>query len=324
MATRQSDGRGDRAEGREQMASLLFALCSLLFAGITAVRPTRRRSAARRQAPIRRLAIADAIAEGEKLYNETCTSCHGKDGTGGELGPPVAAQNRRYLRRTDRKSSTRSRTASRARRCRRSRDSSPTIRSGASPRTSAVFAARRSTRRPRATSPAARRSSGARANCGSCHMVKAKGGILGPDLSNLGGTRKVQNIVDALTKENHKIAADGGTHDATLVPMTTYQPVRITMADGKVVSGILKNEDSFSLQVLGKDDLNLYRFKRAGREGVLRPAEPDAARLGQAPDAGGVSGSDGVSDAAVRAAAPAPPARGAGWGDESSKIESRK
>ena len=34
------------------------------------------------------------------------------------------------------------------------------------------------------------------------------------------------------------------------------------MKDGKVVSGILKNEDSFSLQVLGKDDLNLYRFKR--------------------------------------------------------------
>ena len=49
-----------------------------------------------------------------------------------------------------------------------------------------------------------------------------------------------------------------------------YQPVRVTTADGKVVSGILKNEDSFSLQVLGRDDLNLYRFKRAGREGVLR------------------------------------------------------
>src|SRR5262245_13059721 len=43
----------------------------------------------------------EAIAEGEKLYNETCTACHGKDGKGGELGPPVASQNRRYLRRSD-------------------------------------------------------------------------------------------------------------------------------------------------------------------------------------------------------------------------------
>jgi hypothetical protein len=30
-----------------------------------------------------------------------------------------------------------------------------------------------------------------------------------------------------------------------------------------VISGILKNEDSFSLQVLGKDDLKLYGFKRS-------------------------------------------------------------
>jgi hypothetical protein len=94
-------------------------------------------------------------------------------------------------------------------------------------------------------------------------MIKGKGSILGPDLSNLGGTRKIQNIVDALTKEKHKIAADGGTHDTTLLPMSTYQPVRVTTADGKVIEGILKNEDSFSLQVLGKNDLNLYRFKRA-------------------------------------------------------------
>jgi hypothetical protein len=93
-------------------------------------------------------------------------------------------------------------------------------------------------------------------------MVKAKGGLLGPDLSNLAGTRKVQNIVDALTKEEHKIAADGGTHDSTLLPMGTYQPVRITTRDGKVINGILKNEDSVSLQVLGKDDLNLYSFRR--------------------------------------------------------------
>ena len=73
----------------------------------------------------------------------------------------------------------------------------------------------------------------------------------------------MQNIVDALTKEKHKIAADGGTHDTTLLPMSTYQPVRVTTGDGKVIEGILKNEDSFSLQVLGKNDLNLYRFKRA-------------------------------------------------------------
>lgn len=204
----------------------------------------------------------EAIAEGEKLYNEACTSCHGKDGTGGELGPPVAAQNRRYLRRTD-------------------QELFDAIKIGIEGtqmppysgqynddqiwRMTAYIRGLRGTASdtPSAGDVAAGESIfWSKGNCGSCHMIKGKGSILGPDLSNLAGTRKIQNIVDALTKAQHKIMADGGTHDTTLLPMTTYQPVRITTADGKVISGILKNEDSFSLQVLGRDDLNLYRFKR--------------------------------------------------------------
>ena len=204
----------------------------------------------------------EAIADGEKLYNETCTACHGKDGTGGELGPPVAAQNRRYLRRTD-------------------QEIFDAIQNGISGTQMPPYAGQftdeqiwrvtayiRGLRGTAVDTPAqgdvalGEALFWEKANCDSCHMVKGKGSILGPDLSNLGGTRKVQNIVDALTKENHKIRADGGTHDVTILAMTTFQPVRVTTADGKVISGILKNEDSFSLQVLGREDLNLYRFKR--------------------------------------------------------------
>jgi cytochrome c oxidase cbb3-type subunit III len=204
----------------------------------------------------------EAIAEGEKLYNETCTSCHGKDGTGGELGPPVAAQNRRYLKRTD-------------------DEIFDTVKNGISGTQMPAYAGQftddqiwritayiRGLRGTAIDTPTSGNVAAGesifwgKGNCGGCHMIKAKGSILGPDLSNLGGTRKVQNIVDALTKEKHRIMADGGTHDTTLLPMSTYQPVRVTTKDGKVVSGILKNEDSFSLQVLGRDDLNIYRFKR--------------------------------------------------------------
>ena len=104
----------------------------------------------------------EAIADGEKLYNETCTACHGKDGKGGELGPPVASQNRRYLRRTDNEIFEAVKDGISGTQMPPFRDSSLTIRSGASPRTSAVFAARPSTRRRRAMSPAAKPSSGAR------------------------------------------------------------------------------------------------------------------------------------------------------------------
>jgi putative heme-binding domain-containing protein len=204
----------------------------------------------------------EAIAEGEKLYNETCTSCHGKDGAGGELGPPVASQNRRYLRRT-------------------TNEIFDAIRVGIEGTQMPPFSGQfnddqvwRLTayiwglRGTAIDTPAVGNVANgeaifwSKANCGTCHMIKAKGGILGPDLSNLAGTRKVQNIVDALTKEKHRIMADGGTHDTTLLPMSSYQPVRVTTADGKVISGILKNEDSFSLQVLGKDDLTIHRFRR--------------------------------------------------------------
>jgi putative heme-binding domain-containing protein len=97
--------------------------------------------------------------------------------------------------------------------------------------------------------------------CGGCHMVRGKGGLAAPDLSNLAAVRKMSSIVDALTRAKHRVATDRGTHDSALLPLATYQPVRITTADGKVINGVLKNEDSFSLQVLGSDD-NLHLFHR--------------------------------------------------------------
>ena len=93
-------------------------------------------------------------------------------------------------------------------------------------------------------------------------MIKGKGGLMGPELTNLAGTRKISSIVDALTKPLHRVPGDGGTHDSVLVPLSTYQPVRVTLADGKTISGVLKNEDSFSLQLFAADN-QLHLLDRA-------------------------------------------------------------
>ena len=98
--------------------------------------------------------------------------------------------------------------------------------------------------------------------CGTCHVVKGKGGLVGPDLTNLAGTRKTASIVDALTKPLHKVFGDGGAIPKILIPNATYQPVRVTRADGTVITGVLKNEDSYSLQVMGTDN-QLHMFDRA-------------------------------------------------------------
>ena len=79
-------GLGLRAKG----IFLLFALGSLLSLSLP-VAAQRGGGPQSNAAAHPAIGDAAAIAEGEKLYNETCTACHGKDGTGGELGPPVAA-----------------------------------------------------------------------------------------------------------------------------------------------------------------------------------------------------------------------------------------
>jgi putative heme-binding domain-containing protein len=101
-----------------------------------------------------------------------------------------------------------------------------------------------------------------KADCGSCHVIKAKGGLIGPDLTNIAGTRKTASIVSALTKDVHRVFGDGGAIPKVLIPNTTYQPVHVTTPDGKVISGVLKNEDSYSLQIMGTDN-QLHMFERA-------------------------------------------------------------
>jgi cytochrome c oxidase cbb3-type subunit III len=203
-----------------------------------------------------------AIQEGEATYNQTCTACHGKDGSAGEMAPAVAAPSRRYNRVTD-------------------EQVFDAIKNGIPQTQMPPFGAKFSDDQIwkivayvhglRGTAIDAP-TQGSTANgeqifwgkgqCASCHMIKGRGSLIGPDLSNIAGIRKTQSIVNALTKEIHRIPGDGGTHDSVLMPLQSYQPVRVTLPDGKVINGVLRNEDSFSLQVFGSDN-QLYLLERS-------------------------------------------------------------
>jgi cytochrome c oxidase cbb3-type subunit III len=202
-----------------------------------------------------------AIEDGRDLYNRTCTTCHGANGAGGEMGPALGAPARRYAHGTDAQIFA-------------------AIKNGVAGTSMPAFGSRlqddeiwkvtaylRGLRGTAIDAPApgdvARGEAvfWGKGACGSCHVVNGKGGLVGPDLTNLAGTRKTASIVDALTKPLHKVFGDGGAIPKILIPNTTYQPVRITTADGKVITGVLKNEDSYSLQVMGTDD-RLHMFDR--------------------------------------------------------------
>jgi putative heme-binding domain-containing protein len=208
-----------------------------------------------------------AVIEGQALYNNTCTACHGKDGAGGDLGPPLAAPARRYLRPND-------------------ADVFDSIKNGI-PATSMppfkelsdndawklaayIHGLRGTAIDTPAQGNVARGSAifWGKGDCGRCHMLGGKGGLIAPDLSDIAGQRKLVSIVEALTKPGHRVPTDGGTHDAALTPLNTYRPVRITTADGRTISGILRNEDSFSLQVLGSDNA-IHLLERAKLKEVI-------------------------------------------------------
>ena len=194
-----------------------------------------------------------AAAEGRKLYNRDCTICHGLEGTVGDRAPALAGD-RRFLRSS-------------------AEELYDAIRNGIrgtgmppSPLADAevqnVVAYIRSLRAPAADTVVAGDSERGAAvfwgkgDCGRCHMVRGRGGILGPDLSNIGGERRPAALRDALTRSGRRLPRG-------------YRPAKIRMRDGRAIEGLVKNEDSFSLQVLGARDLRLHLLDRSEAAEVI-------------------------------------------------------
>ena len=200
-----------------------------------------------------------AIAEGRDAYNRVCTACHGAEGTPGDRGPALAAPGRRYVRQTD-------------------RDLFDAILKGipGTPMPSLglsetdawkVTAYVHGLRGTAIDTPApgnvphGEQIFWTKAECGNCHMLRGKGGLIGPDLTNIAGQRKLSSIRDALTKPRHRVYGDGGQIESILYPLSSYRTVRVVTRDGKTTRGVVKNEDSFSLQIMGTDNA-LHLFTR--------------------------------------------------------------
>jgi hypothetical protein len=103
-------------------------------------------------------------------------------------------------------------------------------------------------------------------------MVGGRGSIIGPDLSQLASLRKTNSIIDALSKEQHRVYGPGGAQPHLLTPLPVWPVVRVTTADGRTIRGLLRNEDSFSMQVMGLDE-KLYLLDRSKLKSVVREAK---------------------------------------------------
>jgi len=87
------------------------------------------------------------------------------------------------------------------------------------------------------------------AACSQCHMVLGQGGRFGPDLSRVGAMRPREYLVESIREPDAQlterfVAIDFGTNPPT------YELVTVTTGQGTVVSGVVLNEDTFSIQLM--------------------------------------------------------------------------
>jgi PQQ-dependent dehydrogenase (methanol/ethanol family) len=190
---------------------------------------------------------AQAIDAGKRPYEERCAGCHGADGTGGGHGPGIVDMRR-------------PRAATREAVRLLIQKGAPDIGMPAFPlpdeEADAIAAYVMRLRQP-ATPGSADAAPGDAAagervfavqRCASCHMIQGRGGVLGPDLSNVGRERQPAQIEQALADPGGAPARRGGRGGAP-----SFKAVTVRLRNGNTLRGIAKNESGFDLQLLATD-----------------------------------------------------------------------
>ena len=204
-------------------------------------------------------AVPQSGDAGRAAYEARCVGCHGADGTGGGHGPGFVDLRRpRAATRTALKALI--------------GQGIPEVGMPAfplpDPELEALAAYVEGLRAPAAEHPVAgdvaagERFFNGEGKCGSCHMIRGKGGILGPDLSNLAAERKTRQIEQALREPGNAPAPSGGGRGA---PAPSYKVVTARLRDGRALRGFAKYESAFDL---GLQDLE-GRFHSLSKSAVV-------------------------------------------------------
>ena len=118
------------------------------------------------------------------------------------------------------------------------------------------------------------------AGCAACHMVKGHGGLLGPDLTRVGASRSATYLIESIRDPDKELSdgmLDPNNHYG--LPLV-YDTVTVVLKDGQKVTGIAKNEDTFSVQLMDTDQRLRFFLKSDVKDVVherksLMPAYTD-------------------------------------------------
>lgn len=94
--------------------------------------------------------------------------------------------------------------------------------------------------------------------CGGCHRIGDEGSVFGPDLSRIGVARSIEYIRESIVKPSADVPEE-------------YQGVSVVTKDGRAVTGIRINEDTFSVQL--RDASQHFRMYEKDQVSAVKEAE---------------------------------------------------
>ena len=182
--------------------------------------------------------IPAASQIGRQTFESTCAACHGLDGRGGERGPDIATRPE-VVRKSDEEISKILRTGI-------PQAGMPAF-AALGPATLSATLKHLRLLQGKGVAPTLPGNAGTgkelfagKAGCSECHMVEGLGGFLGPDLSSYGASHSVSDMRGAIVNAGKR-------------PGSRKALAKATTKDGQTVSGLVRNEDNFSLQLQSLD-----------------------------------------------------------------------
>jgi putative heme-binding domain-containing protein len=209
----------------------------------------------------------EAVEEGRQTYNATCLACHGINGSNGEFAPGLAVAGRFYTNRSDVQifnviKNGVAGTAMPPHAGKLTDDQIWKI-------TAYIYGLRGTAIDAPTPGDVAHGEQVffGKGQCSTCHMANGKGSIRGPDLTGVANRMRTPAIVASLTTDTGRTLPPGGYQSYQLTPLQTWPMATVVTADGKTIKGLVRNEDSYSMQILGNDE-QLHLLQRSKLKSV--------------------------------------------------------